>query len=72
MVKRRLVKWDAKTVRGLRRHLDMTQSQLAEEIGVRQQTVSEWETGQYTPRGASEKLLNMVAEKGAFEYRTRR
>ena len=59
-------------MRGLRRHLDMTQSQLAGEIGVRQQTISEWETGQYTPRGASEKLLNMVAEKGAFEYRPRR
>jgi DNA-binding transcriptional regulator YiaG len=69
---RRSVKWDARSVRGLRQHLDMTQAQLAEEIGVRQQTVSEWETGQYTPRGASEKLLNMVAEKGAFEYRARR
>ena len=59
-------------MKGLRRHLAVTQSELAEEIGVRQQTVSEWETGQYTPRGASEKLLNMVAERGGFGYRAGR
>lgn len=69
MAKKRHVKWDAKSVKGLRRHLDLTQSELAGELGVRQQTVSEWENGQYTPRGASEKLLNMVAEAGGFEYR---
>ena len=72
VAKKRAVKWDARSVKGLRRHLAVTQSELAEEIGVRQQTVSEWETGQYTPRGASEKLLNMVAERGGFEYRAGR
>ena len=56
-------------MKGLRRHLALTQTELAEELGVRQQTVSEWENGQYTPRGASEKLLNMVAERGGFPYR---
>jgi DNA-binding transcriptional regulator YiaG len=69
--RKRRVKWDAKSVRGLRRHLDLTQAQLAEELGVRQQTVSEWETGQYAPRGASERLLNIVAERGGFEYHAR-
>jgi DNA-binding transcriptional regulator YiaG len=64
--------WDARSVKGLRRHLALTQAKLAEELGVRQQTVSEWETGQYTPRGASEKLLNIVAERGGFSYRARR
>jgi DNA-binding transcriptional regulator YiaG len=72
VAKKRVVKWDARSVKGLRRHLAVTQSELAEEIGVRQQTVSEWETDQYTPRGASEKLLNMVAERGGFEYRAGR
>jgi DNA-binding transcriptional regulator YiaG len=72
MSKRRRASWDARTVKGLRRHLDLTQAQLAEELGVRQQTISEWETGQYTPRGASEKLLNMVAERGGFTYRAGR
>jgi DNA-binding transcriptional regulator YiaG len=70
-VKPRRAKWDARSVKGLRRHLDLTQAQLAEELGVRQQTVSEWETGQYTPRGASEKLLTLVAERGGFSYRGR-
>jgi DNA-binding transcriptional regulator YiaG len=67
---KRPLAWDARSVRGLRRHLDLTQAQLAEELGVRQQTVSEWETGQYAPRGASERLLTIVAERGGF-YRSR-
>lgn len=61
--------WDASSVRGLRRHLQLTQEQLAGELGVRQQTVSEWETGAYTPRGASERLLTLVAERADFPYR---
>jgi DNA-binding transcriptional regulator YiaG len=70
--KSRSVKWDARSVRGLRRHLDVTQSELAGELGVRQQTISEWETGAYRPRGASEKLLNMVADRAGFQYRAPR
>jgi DNA-binding transcriptional regulator YiaG len=72
MATRRRATWDAHSVRGLRRHLALTQAELARELGVRQQTVSEWETGVYTPRGASEKLLNIVAERGGFSYRARR
>jgi len=55
-------------VRALRRHLAMSQQELARELNVRQQTVSEWETGQYRPRGASERLLSLVAERAAFRY----
>jgi DNA-binding transcriptional regulator YiaG len=58
--------WDAASVRALREHLGLTQTQLSEELGVRQQTVSEWERGQYAPRGASARLLQMVAERAAF------
>jgi DNA-binding transcriptional regulator YiaG len=68
MPKRRTPPWDATSVRGLRRHLRLTQEQLAQELGVRQQTVSEWETGAYAPRGASERLLNIVAERAGFTY----
>ena len=68
MAKRRRASWDAESVRGLRRHLALTQEQLAEELGVRQQTVSEWETGAYRPRGASERLLTLVAERAGFAY----
>ncbi len=60
--------WDASGVRSLRKHLEMTQDELAEELNVRQQTVSEWETGQYRPRGASERLLSFVAERAEFRY----
>ena len=55
-------------MRGLRRHLELTQEQLAEALGVRQQTVSEWETGVYRPRGASDRLLTLVAERAGFAY----
>lgn len=60
--------WDAGGVRRLRKHLGVTQDALAEELGTRQQTVSEWETGQYRPRGASAKLLSIIAERAGFEY----
>jgi len=69
MPKRRRAAWDASSVRGLRRHMDLTQRQLADELGVRQQTVSEWETGAYRPRGASERLLTLIAERAGFSYR---
>lgn len=67
-MKRRRASWDAESVRGLRRHLALTQDALAGELGVRQQTVSEWETGVYRPRGASERLLTIVAERAGFSY----
>ena len=57
--------WDAERVRQLRETLGLTQQQLAGELGVRQQTVSEWETGLYSPRGASARMLNHVVERGA-------
>jgi DNA-binding transcriptional regulator YiaG len=60
--------WDAGRVKALRRHLDMTQEQMARELGTRQQTISEWETGLYSPRGLSERLLSMVAERAGFQY----
>lgn len=60
--------WNARRVRALRDHLAVTQEELAAELNVRQQTVSEWETGQYRPRGASERLLTLVAERAEFSY----
>ena len=61
--------WDAQRVRALRQHLGLTQEQMAAEMGSRQQTVSEWETGQYQPRGTSARLLTLIAERGGFRYR---
>lgn len=54
--------WTAERIAQLRAALGLTQSDMAEELGVRQQTVSEWETGRYQPRGASTKMLQRLAE----------
>lgn len=68
--RKRRASWDAGHLRALRQHMGLTQQQLAEELGTRQQTISEWETGRYQPRGASARLLTMVAEQAGFEYTT--
>lgn len=70
--RKRAAAWDASAVRALRRHLGLSQDALADELGTRQQTVSEWETGRYRPRGASARLLSIVAERAGFEYETKR
>jgi DNA-binding transcriptional regulator YiaG len=62
--------WDAASVQALRRRLGLTQRQLADALGVRQQTVSEWETGLYRPRGASARMLRVVAERAGPRYET--
>jgi transcriptional regulator with XRE-family HTH domain len=61
--------WNAQQVRALRQHLGLTQEQMAAEMGTRQQTISEWETGQYQPRGTSVRLLALIAEREGFPYR---
>jgi DNA-binding transcriptional regulator YiaG len=60
--------WDGKKVRALRRHLGLTQNELAEKLGTRQQTISEWEVGMYKPRGTSNTLLSLIAERAGFNY----
>jgi DNA-binding transcriptional regulator YiaG len=61
--------WNARQVRALRQHLGLTQEQMAAEMGTRQQTISEWETGRYQPRGTSARLLVLISERGGFPYR---
>ncbi len=63
--------WQATSIRALRRHLRLSQTGMAAELGTRQQTVSEWETGLYRPRGASVRLLTIIAERAGFEYEAR-
>ena len=60
--------WDSERIQTLRRHLGLTQRELAERLGTRQQTISEWETGMYQPRGASATLLSIIAERAEFKY----
>jgi len=49
----------------LRYELGMSQQEFSQALGVRQQTVSDWETGLHTPQGASKRVLFMVAEHKA-------
>ena len=61
--------WNADSIRELRRHLDMSQQQMSEELGIRQQTVSDWELGYHRPRGGMAHFLAIVAERANFQYR---
>jgi len=60
--------WDGEKIHALRTHLKLTQNEMAEQLGTRQQTISEWEKGMYCPRGASSTLLSIVAERAKFKY----
>ena len=63
------IEWNANTIKALRRHMGLTQTEMSKELGTRQQTISEWETGMYKPRGATRTLLNIIAERAGFVYR---
>ena len=60
--------WNAENIRALRGHLGVTQTDLADVLGMRQQTVSEWETGMYKPRGASVTVLTLVGLNTRFDF----
>ena len=61
--------WTGQHIRALRQHMKLTQAKLAKELGTRQQTISEWETGMYKPRGTSATLLTIVADRAGFKYK---
>lgn len=63
-----IILWDAELIKALRHHMGMNQAEFAHELGVRQPTVSEWETGAYGPRRSSSKLLTLIAEQADFKY----
>ena len=62
------VLWSGEMIKALRSHMDLNQTQFAEQLGVRQQTVSEWETSAYQPSRATCKYLTLVAEQADFRY----
>lgn len=62
-----VIKWDPSAIRALRKHMQQTQSEFADTIGVRRQTISEWENGVYAPDRSTMKHLGLVAEKEAFD-----
>ena len=62
------VRWTGNMIRALRQHLQASQEEMAEMLGVRQQTVSEWETEAYAPTRARSKHLTLVAESSEFPF----
>ena len=63
-----IIVWDSDLVKALRIHAGWNQAQLAAELGVRQQTVSEWETGVYQPSRHMCKFITLIAERAGFTY----
>ena len=51
--------WNAESIRQSRKARGLTQAELAESLGCRQQTISEWELGMYEPKNAYQKLLSL-------------
>ena len=50
-------------VKEMRERAGLSQAAFARRLGVRQQTVSEWERGRYAPRGASLTVLRLLEEE---------
>ena len=62
--------WTPGRVRQLRKRLDVSQKDFAKRMGVRQATVSDWETGKQAPSPMARRLLDRIA--GAAEGGTKR
>ena len=56
-------------MKALRQFTGWSQQELADHLGMRQQTISEWETGKYKPRRSTGVLLAFIAERVGFQYR---
>jgi DNA-binding XRE family transcriptional regulator len=68
--RRRRSGWNGDQVKALREFASWSQQELADQLGMRQQTISEWETGKYHPRRSTGVLLEFIAERVGFRYRT--
>jgi DNA-binding transcriptional regulator YiaG len=60
------VQWNAELIKTLRQHMDLTQAEFAQTLGVRQATVSEWEAGIHLPSRATSKYISIIAEQANF------
>jgi DNA-binding transcriptional regulator YiaG len=60
--------WSPPAIRALREHMNLTQREMADELEVRQQTISEWETDAHKPHRSMQKTLSMIAERVEFKY----
>jgi DNA-binding transcriptional regulator YiaG len=63
-----ILMWNGAMIKALREYMNLNQAEFAQELGVRQSTISEWETGAYEPKRSSSRLLTLIAERAGFEY----
>lgn len=60
--------WNGDLVKALREHMNVSQAELADEMGMRQQTISDWETGSHKPTRSTSRFLGLIAERAGFPY----
>lgn len=60
------IAWKAEAIKALRIYKGLNQEQFASELGVRRETVSEWENSKYEPDRSKCKLLSMIAKQASF------
>lgn len=60
------ITWNADAIKALRTYRGLNQEQFASELGVRRETVSEWENSKYEPDRSKCKLLAMIAKQANF------
>lgn len=58
--------WKADVIKALRHYKGLNQEQFASELGVRRETVSEWENSKYEPDRSRCKLLSLLAKQVNF------
>jgi DNA-binding transcriptional regulator YiaG len=61
------VVWNHDAIKALRKHMNLTQAEFSRELGVRRQTVSEWESGVYAPDRSTAKHLERIANGQNFQ-----
>lgn len=64
------ISWNGDAIKALRRHKGLNQEDFAKELGVRRETVSEWENNKYEPDRSRKKFLDLIAEQSRFRDTT--
>jgi transcriptional regulator with XRE-family HTH domain len=62
--------WTAQRLRDLRLHLGWTQAQMADELLVRDATISGWENNKTMPRRMFYRALRELAERSGFQEKS--